>query len=117
MKQIAHLKHLLLLCCSKNKQVECQTVQDKVRTVVMTRPLDFVGHYNFTTKPGDVNVISAVGSTSQLSYHKARTGGKITLLPSEADSCVCQPTTSNYISYMDSSKQQFVDYACLQQPR
>ena len=91
-------------------------IVDNIRTVVIKRPVEWA-HYNFTTKPGDMSVISAVGSMPQLSYQLMRSGGKITLVPSEDVSCVCQPTSKDFISYMGSSKGQFADYDCLDQPR
>ena len=59
------------------------TVVDNVRTVVMSRPVQGASknHYTFQTIPGDLSIISAVGNSAQLSYHKSRTGGTITLLP------------------------------------
>ena len=63
--------------------VVSNTVVDNVRTVVMSRPVQGASkdHYTFQTLPGDLSIISAVGNSAQLSYHKSRTGGTITLLP------------------------------------
>ena len=64
-------------------RVVSNTVVDNVRTVVMSRPVQGASkeHYTFQTLPGDLSIISAVGNSAQLSYHKSRTGGTITLLP------------------------------------
>ena len=98
------------------KQTVSVKIEDNVRTVVIKRPVTW-SHYNFTTKPGDMSIISAVGSSPELSYHKTRTGGKISLVPSQDNSCVCQPESKDFISYMGSSRQQFADYDCMDQPR
>lgn len=59
------------------------TVVDNVRTVVMSRPVKGASknHYSFQEIPGDLPLISAVGNSVQLSYHKSKTGSTITLLP------------------------------------
>jgi hypothetical protein len=80
------------------------------RTVVMTRAV--VGatsdHYTFPSAPTTVNLIDAIGNTPQLAYHKSRTGAKISLLPTKASSCLCQPTTTDYLVYMNTTYQQLV---------
>ena len=73
-------------------------------------------HFSLPTSPGDLNMISAIGNSIQLAYHKSRTGGKITLIPTEKDACICKPKSKNYISYMNSSTQEF-HYDCLDHPR
>jgi len=95
------------------------SVQDNIRTVVLHRRVQGItkDHFNLPTSPGDLNVISAVGSSSELSYHKARSGGKVTLLPTRDTVCVCQPSETYYLTYMDTSTQQFVKYDCLDRPR
>jgi hypothetical protein len=94
-----------------------------VRTVVMTRPV--VGktpdHYTFPTTAGSVPVITAIGSTPQLSYHKARTGATITLLPKQTPSCVCASQSTAYLTYMKGNASlqstQAFHYSCLDEPR
>ena len=65
-------------------RVSSNTVVDGVRTVILSRPVTGASkdHYTFQTIPGDLSVISAVGDGAQLAYHKSRTGGVLTLLPS-----------------------------------
>ena len=85
---------------------------------MMQRSLNGISgdHFSFPTAPGDLNMISAIGNSVQLSYHKSRTGGKITLIPTKKDACICQPKSKTYISYMNSSTQEF-HYDCLDHPR
>eukprot|EP00092_Neocalanus_flemingeri_P016158 GFUD01017488.1.p1 GENE.GFUD01017488.1~~GFUD01017488.1.p1 ORF type:complete len:796 (-),score=158.21 GFUD01017488.1:53-2440(-) len=99
--------------------VVSNTEHDNVRTLVLHRRVNgsTADHYNFPTKAGDLNLIAAVGDSPQLAYHKARTGGKITLLPTRTNACVCQPTSTPYLTYMDSTTQQFGTYDCVDEPR
>ena len=48
---------------------------------------------------------------------KWRSGGKVTLIPSNSSACVCQPTSKFYLTYMDSSREEFRPYDCLDEPR
>jgi len=91
------------------------SVVDGIRTVVVGRPIN--GSYNLPTAPGDLHMIAAVGDTPKLAYHKARTGGKVTLLPTKDKACVCHPTSTAYLTYMDTSTQEFGVYDCLSEPR
>lgn len=95
------------------------SVHDNSRTLVLHRRVNgsSADHFNFPTAPGDLNLIAAVGDSSQLAYHKVRTGGKITLLPTRTSACVCQPSTTPYLTYMDSTTQQFGKYDCVDEPR
>lgn len=89
-----------------------------VRTVTMTRPVAGMSsqHYSIPKQPGQINVITAIGNTVALAYHKSRTGATFTLLPSKQASCVCQPTKQAYLTYMDTSTQAY-GYDCLDEPR
>ena len=40
-------------------------------------------HYSLPTSAGDLGLISAVGDSVELAYHKSRVGGTITLLPTK----------------------------------
>ena len=95
------------------------SVQDNVRTVTLRRNITgaTTNHFTFPTIPGDINLIAAIGSTPDLSYHKIHSGGQITLLPASGSACVCQPTSTFYIAYMDTTKQQFDPYNCVDEPR
>ena len=95
------------------------SVTDNVRTVVLQRPVNgsTSDHFTFPTSPGDLGVIGAVGDTASLAYHKWRSGGKVTLIPSNSSACVCQPTSRFYLTYMDSNTQEFRPYDCLDEPR
>ena len=79
------------------------TVTGGIRTVVLTRPIHAVDsdHYTFPSGPGQIEVITAIGSTAILSYHKAHSGGKIVLLPTRDATCVCQPTETHFFNYMN----------------
>ena len=84
-----------------------------IRTVSMERPLKGM---EYCLKSGSLNVITAIGSTPQLSYHAARTAATIILLPLTADACVCKPNIQSYITYMDTETSGF-GYNCVDEPR
>eukprot|EP00756_Hemistasia_phaeocysticola_P029881 Hpha_TRINITY_DN16259_c2_g9::TRINITY_DN16259_c2_g9_i1::g.16440::m.16440 len=88
------------------------------RTVVMTRSVAGASstHYSIPVTPGSINVITAIGNTPQLAYHKARTLASITLLPTNAPSCMCSPVSTAYMTYMNSSTAGF-NVDCLDEPR
>ena len=89
-----------------------------VRTVVLTRPVAgaTTKHYSFPTSPGQIDLITAIGNTPALAYHKARTGARMVLLPTESPACVCKPTTSKYLTYMNTSTQAY-GTPCADEPR
>lgn len=97
-------------------KVASSSVVNGIRTVVVTRS---VAHavYALPTAPGQINTIVAVGDTPELSYHKARTGSSITLVPAVGDACVCEPEGQQFLGYMNTSKRAFGGYACLDEPR
>lgn len=98
--------------------VTSNTVTNGTRTIVLTRPVAALtkNHYAIPTTPGKINVITAVGNTVQLAYHKAKTGSSITLLPTQVSACLCAPTASTYLTYMDTDTQLFA-YDCVDAPR
>jgi len=100
-------------------KVVSNTVVDGRRRLVLHRPVIGASshHYTLPTNPGDLDIISAVGDSIQLSYHRFRIGGKVTLLPTKTKACVCQPTTKAYLTYMDTTTQEFGTYDCLDEPR
>eukprot|EP00929_Paragymnodinium_shiwhaense_P025556 TRINITY_DN15429_c0_g1_i1.p1 TRINITY_DN15429_c0_g1~~TRINITY_DN15429_c0_g1_i1.p1 ORF type:complete len:781 (+),score=127.63 TRINITY_DN15429_c0_g1_i1:66-2408(+) len=87
------------------------------RTVELTRPVagKTSKHYTFPTTAGSVNVITAVGNTPALAYHQARTSANIVLVP-EKGSCVCEPKTQGYVTYMGKSRDLY-DVTCFDEPR
>merc|ERR1719506_3662296 len=99
--------------------VESNTVIGGVRTVTMSRAVGGAtkDHYTIPSSPGEINVITATGNTPELAYHKARTGGKIVLLPTSTSSCVCSPTVHSYLTYMNKSTAEFEGYNCADEPR
>jgi hypothetical protein len=90
-----------------------------VRTVVMTRQVAGAtsDHYSIPTSPGEIKVITAVGDSPTLAYHKARTGAKIVLLPTKTSACVCEPKTQKFMSYMNTTTREFEGYNCFDEPR
>ena len=98
--------------------VKANTVADGLRTVVLSRAVwgKSKDHYNFPTEPGSIDLITAVGNGAEFAYHKARTGAKLTLLPTKVDSCMCAPVTTEYLSYMNTSTAEF-HYTCAEEPR
>jgi len=97
--------------------VSSEVVQG-IRTMVLTRPVKGASteHYTIPTVAGEIKMITAVGNTVQLAYHKARTGAKITLVPTEVNSCICSPQLTAYLTYMNTSTAEFsVD--CVDEPR
>jgi len=93
-------------------------VHNNLRTVVLRRGINgsTADHYSFKTIAGNINLITAVGTGPDLAYHKSRSGGKITLIPANNSACICQPTSTYYLSYMDST-QHFRTYDCVDEPR
>jgi len=95
------------------------TARSGTRTVVLTRPLQgaTTDHYTFPSTPGDIAVIAATGNTPTLAYHQKRTGATIVLLPTESNSCICAPTQSKYLTYMNESSEEWAGYNCFDEPR
>ena len=104
---------------SSSLKVVSSSVEDGVRTVIVSRPVTGASkdHFTFPVSPGDLSLISAVGDTVELAYHKSRAGGVVTLLPSRERACVCPPTETHYLTYMDSLTLQFGEYNCVDRPR
>eukprot|EP00931_Biecheleriopsis_adriatica_P028977 TRINITY_DN17265_c1_g3_i1.p1 TRINITY_DN17265_c1_g3~~TRINITY_DN17265_c1_g3_i1.p1 ORF type:complete len:822 (-),score=103.16 TRINITY_DN17265_c1_g3_i1:114-2579(-) len=99
--------------------VVSSTVSSEVRTVVLKRAVLGASpqHYSIPTTPGVIDMITAIGSTPDFSYHKAHGGGKITLLAADTTSCVCQPSTAHYMVYMNTTSLHFEGYNCADEPR
>ena len=104
---------------SPSLRIVSSSEKEGVRTIVMSRPVEGASkdHFSFPVTPGDLSLISAVGNTVELSYHKSRAGGKVTLLPSRDQACVCPPRETHYLTYMDSLTLQFGEYNCVDRPR
>jgi len=100
-------------------KVSSNKVAGGIRTVVLTRPVS--GSYKIPTTPGTINVITAIGNTVELAYHKTRTGASITLLPTALNACVCEPVSSAYLTYTSAetgaAETQKYGYNCLDEPR
>ena len=47
-------------------------------------------HYSLPTSAGDLALITAVGDSVELAYHKSRLGGTVTLLPTKVGASLCQ---------------------------
>jgi len=90
-----------------------------IRTVEVARHVvgDTKEYFSIPTTPGQVDLIAAVGMTSTFSYHRAHTGGQMTLIPTAASSCICTPKEDNYLIYMNTTVQQFNGYNCVGAPR
>ena len=95
------------------------TMVDKTRTVVVHRAVAGAtkDHFSLPLVPGDLDMISAVGDSVKLAYHRTRSGGTITLLPTKTKACLCEPTTRDLITYMNSTTQAFGVYDCVDEPR
>jgi hypothetical protein len=98
--------------------VTSSSTVDGMRKVVLSRPVaaKTKDHFAIPTTPGQINLITAIGNTVEIAYHKARTGALITLLPTEVEACMCAPITTEYLTYMNSSTAAF-HYDCLEEPR
>jgi len=76
--------------------IEETKVQGDLRSVTLTRPLkgassDYYTFTPFTDGSGELNFISAVGNTPNLSYHSQRTAGQLTFLPVDVNgACICR---------------------------
>ena len=84
-----------------------------IRTVIMQRPLKGM---EYCLKSGSLNVITAIGSTPDLSYHAERTASRIILLPNTCSACICKSNIASYINYMNKETNGF-GYNCIGQPR
>ena len=72
-------------------KVVSSAVNDGVRTVVMTRPLQgqTAQHYSFNTNNTRLDFISAVGSGPAFAYHKLKTASSLALSAVDAPNCIC----------------------------
>ena len=89
-----------------------------IRTIVATRPQQGPSsdYFAFPTQAGALNVIAAIGSTPELSYHKARGPDSLVFVASKTPSCLCQPEQSPFIDYMNSSLLAY-NTVCADEPR
>eukprot|EP00501_MAST-03F_sp_TOSAG23-6_P002650 GSMAST32.ASY1.ANO1.2794.1 assembled CDS len=102
--------------------VVSNTVTGGTRTVVMTRLVTgkIPDYYNIPKVPGKINVITAIGATSTFSYHAHRTGASLVLLPMSVPACICKPTSTSYLTYMENTALQSTSefyYDCVDEPR
>ena len=78
---------------SKSLKLVSNTVEDQIRTVVLTRALrgDSKQHYTFdTTTLTTLPFITAIGSSQQFAYHAAHDPSVLTLTsPSPLTTCLC----------------------------
>ena len=103
---------------ARSVSVVSSAVSGGVRTVHLRRALEGATpeHYSLPRLPGEVGLIVAVGSTPQLSYHKAHAVGRLGLLPTEQAACVCAPVSRTVLAYMNQSNG-FSAYTCEDEPR
>ena len=47
-------------------------------------------HYSLPTSAGDLALITAIGDSVELAYHKSRLGGTVTLLPTKVGASQCK---------------------------
>jgi len=69
-----------------------------VRSVTLKRAVTS-SHYSIPTQGGAINMITAIGNTPALAYHKAKNVASIVLLPPAGSMCLCLPTVSHYLNY------------------
>ena len=100
-------------------EVLSTSVKDGVRTVVLQRTAmgQTTQHWSVPSHAGSVNIISAVGNTVALAFHKQQQGSSILLLPTKQPTCVCTPSESTFINYMNVTRQAFNGYNCNDEPR
>ena len=100
-------------------KVVSNTVRNGLRSISLQRKVKGISpdHYSILTQPGDLNMIAALGSSKVFGYHKTHSGGKITLLPTETNSCVCEPAKKISFTYMNETTQFLKNYNCLDEPR
>jgi len=89
-----------------------------MRTVVLVRPVAGPSqkYYTFPSNPAVINFINALGGTPYLAHHRNRTASAITLVPTQIPSCVCAPTKSTFLSYMNDTTFGYNVY-CAPEPR
>jgi len=99
-------------------KVVSNTVSGGNRSVVLSRSLRGATnqYFSFPTTPLTLNFICAIGNTPNLAYHKIRTVSVISLVPTQVSSCLCAPTETNYLSYMNSTMTEYNVY-CAPEPR
>ena len=62
-------------------------------------------------------MITAIGSSVKLSYHKARSGAQITLVSAGNSTCICEPNRKTFFNYMNTTSFEFDGYNCVDEPR
>ena len=72
-------------------KVVSNSVSSGVRSVVLSRPLKGKGadYFTFDLNTTVFHIITAVGSSAAFGFHKDKAPAKLTMLPVDADSCVC----------------------------
>lgn len=98
--------------------VVSNTVISGVRTVVLSRStlINSLDYYAFPTQPATIAFINAIGNTATLAYHQSRTAAELTLLPTSSIACMCAPVETTYLSYMNTSLNEYNVY-CAPEPR
>eukprot|EP00937_MAST-01D_sp_MAST-1D-sp2_P001435 g1435.t1 len=99
--------------------VTAHSVSGGRREVVLTRGVTGASsqHWSLPTAPGVVQLITATGTGADLAYHgPTRTGASLTLLPVRTSACVCEPTHTQTLTYMDTTSMQF-SVSCAPEPR
>lgn len=72
--------------------VVSNTVKNRVRTIVLTRPFQGITdkHYSFDlVTDSSINVITAVGNSQVFAYHKAHAAGTVAVVALGDSTCVC----------------------------
>jgi len=88
------------------------TVVNGVKTVKLVRPMQgaTTEHYTFSQDNLSINILGAIGSVPTFSYHAARGGAVLNLLPVGAAACVCNNGITGTINGVTFSKN------CLDEP-
>jgi hypothetical protein len=72
-------------------KIVSNTVQNNVRTVVVTRPMKGAtsDHYTFSTDTLSINYIDAIGSSQVWAHHAQAKGGTLNFVGTDSHTCIC----------------------------
>jgi hypothetical protein len=105
---------------TRSVRVESSTVvRGGTRVVTLSRPVvgKTANHYTLPTKPNELNMLAAIGTTDTFVMHASQGGGTLMLVTSRADACVCAPHSRDLFAYGDEPLTTWTNYNCVDEPR
>lgn len=103
---------------TQSVKIVSNTVVNNMRTVILSRDLTNSDdqYFSFPSNPSSIPFITAVGNSLTFGYHKNKASGTLFLLPTENNACVCAPTETSYLTYMNDTAFEY-HVNCLEKPR